>query len=196
MRRCLPPRAAHAGSGRPGAAAAPQEDQQRQEAEKTEIRETAQEAVLAPPRGERAERAEDREALVEEAERSCARLSALVGEMSELSHLDSGEVSPAGDTVEVAGMLDEVVASVEEGRDRDVRAVRAGSSDPVAVAADRRLLGESLRAILTAVLREQSEPGSVVPANSGQMPASISGMSSLRNRSSMIRWRDPDWPMQ
>jgi signal transduction histidine kinase len=99
--------------------------------------------------------------LVEEAERSCARLSALVGEMSELSHLDSGEVSPAGDTVEVAGMLDEVVASVEEGRDRDVRAVRAGSSDPVTVAADRRLLGESLRAILTAVLREQSEPGEV-----------------------------------
>jgi signal transduction histidine kinase len=99
--------------------------------------------------------------LVEEAERSCARLSALVGEMSELSHLDSGESSPAADTVDVLSVLDEVIASVDEGRDREVRAVRAGSTEPVAVAADRRGLAESFRAILTAVLREQSEPGEI-----------------------------------
>jgi len=99
--------------------------------------------------------------LVEEAERSCARLSALVMEMSLLSHLDSGEGSPVRETVEVSAVLDEVIASVEEGRDREVRAVRAGSAEPVAVAADRLGLGESLRAMLTAVLREQSEPGEV-----------------------------------
>jgi signal transduction histidine kinase len=99
--------------------------------------------------------------LVEEAERSCARLSALVGEMSELSHLDSGESVPAGDTVDFSTLVDEVIAGVDEGRDRQVRAVRAGAVGRIAVAADHRRLGESLRAILTAVLREQSDPGEV-----------------------------------
>lgn len=99
--------------------------------------------------------------LVQEAERSCARLSALVGEMSELSHLDSGEAVPARETVDFGALIDEVVDAADEGRDRQVSAVRTGSCDGVPVAADRRRLGESLAAILTAVLREQSEPGEV-----------------------------------
>ena len=99
--------------------------------------------------------------LVEEAERSCARLSALVAEMSDLSNLEAGSAPVAHDEVDLVPLIDEVATQVTEGRDRDVRLVRESDAPSLVVAGDRKRLREVVSSLLTAVLREQGGPGEV-----------------------------------
>jgi signal transduction histidine kinase len=99
--------------------------------------------------------------LIAEAERSCARLGALVAEMSDLSNLEAGSAHLAHDEIDMVALVDEVVSQVTEGRDRDVRVVRESDAPSLVVAGDRRRLREVVAALLTAVLREQGGPGEV-----------------------------------
>ena len=52
--------------------------------------------------------------LLEEAEKSCGRLSALVGEMSDLSGLEGGTAAFNSATLDLGGMLTEMAAALPE----------------------------------------------------------------------------------
>ena len=102
--------------------------------------------------------------VVEEAERACGRLSALVTEMSELSGLEGRGPAPplARGAVALAPLLDEVASQVLEGRERGVSLSRRGDVSSVTVDADRGRLKAALAALATAVLREQTDTTDVV----------------------------------
>jgi signal transduction histidine kinase len=100
-------------------------------------------------------------ALVDEAERSCARLTALVAEMGELSDLEAGSAAVARDAVDLVALVDEVVAEIPEGRHGDVAIVRQAEEPSLVVAGDGRRLRGVLSSLLAAVLREQPGQGVV-----------------------------------
>ncbi|MBI3048423.1 MAG: HAMP domain-containing histidine kinase [Acidobacteria bacterium] len=99
--------------------------------------------------------------MLEEAERSCTRISALISEMSELGKLEAGEVTLPTVTFDLASLATDVASNMHEGEDRGIRLdVRA--TQPINVAGDRPRLGSALRALVQAALRERAEPGVVV----------------------------------
>ena len=100
--------------------------------------------------------------LVEESERSCARLSALVGELSELANFDAGAVKLASQDVPLRGLLDEVVGQVEDGRDLQVIVEVQGATEGEVVRGDRARLAAALAALVRGVVREQTEAGRVL----------------------------------
>ena len=102
--------------------------------------------------------------LVQEAERSCARLSALVSEMGDVANLDGGSTVLPREEVAFDDIVDEVAAAAEEGRDRGVTVTRQRATEGLTVAGDRRRVRDVVSHLLTAVLREQGEPGPVVVA--------------------------------
>jgi signal transduction histidine kinase len=104
---------------------------------------------------------ERQQKLIEEAERSCARLTALVGEMSELANLDAGEVRLADHDVPLRELLEQALASLDEGRDRGVTAALDARVDVADVRGDRTRLAAALTALLRAVLRETTAAGEV-----------------------------------
>ena len=100
--------------------------------------------------------------LIEEAEKSCARLAALIGELSELSSVEAGQVAFERRDVDLFGLLAEVAEGVREGADRGVR-LRVERPDRRGVVwADRSYLTRALDSLLTATLRERAQPGDVV----------------------------------
>jgi signal transduction histidine kinase len=102
--------------------------------------------------------------LVQDAERSCARLGALVNEMSDLANLDGGAARLARDEVAFDQVVDEAAEAAEEGRDRGVTVARRRGVDALRVAGDQRRVRDIVSHLLHAVLREQSEPGPVAVA--------------------------------
>jgi signal transduction histidine kinase len=108
------------------------------------------------PLGERHRR------LVDEAEKSCARLVALVAELSEVSKLDAGLITMAAERLDVFALVQEVADSVHEAEDRGVRLSVSGSAAQAMVVGDAGRLRTALGAIFRAVLREQPGSGTVV----------------------------------
>lgn len=102
--------------------------------------------------------------MLEEADRSCARIGALVSEMSELGKLESQQVSLASTEVNVAALAVEVASNMHEGEDRNVRLDVRGADQPLIVAGDRTRLGAALTALMHAALRERANPGVIVVA--------------------------------
>jgi signal transduction histidine kinase len=100
--------------------------------------------------------------MLEEAERSCARLGALVGEMSELGKLQSGEAALARQTFDLAELLTELASGMHEGDDRGIRVEARSAARPVTVTGDRTRLATAIRALMHAVVRERGEPGVIV----------------------------------
>jgi signal transduction histidine kinase len=100
--------------------------------------------------------------MLEEAERSCGRISELVNEMSEMSKLESGQLTLARQDVDLAQVLTEVAANMQEGHDRGVLLEVRGTDAPVVVSGDRTRLLASVKALLYSALREQGEPTTVV----------------------------------
>jgi signal transduction histidine kinase len=110
--------------------------------------------------------ADRQKSAVAEAVKSCARLTDLVAEMSDLSNLAAGASAPAAaeDEIALGALLAELAASVEEGRDRGVSLAVNDDGGPDRgpfVSADRKRLPRALRALMVAVLREQSAPTTV-----------------------------------
>jgi signal transduction histidine kinase len=100
--------------------------------------------------------------MLEEAERSCARIGALVGEMSELGKLESGEAALGAQPIDLAALLVELASGMHEGDDRGVRVETRGTSQPVMVTGDRTRLAAALRALMHAAVRERGDPGIIV----------------------------------
>ena len=76
-----------------------------------------------PPMSERQRR------MIDEAEKSCARLVAIVAELSDIGKLDSGAIKLAQQPVELFSLLEKVAELVHEAQDRDVHLKLSGPSD-------------------------------------------------------------------
>jgi signal transduction histidine kinase len=105
---------------------------------------------------------EKQKKMLEEAERSCARIGTLVGEMSELGKLEAGDAPLAAQPIDLAALLVELASGMHEGDDRGVRVETRGTTEPVMVTGDRTRLATALRALIHAAVRERGEPGVIV----------------------------------
>lgn len=100
--------------------------------------------------------------MVDEAEKSCARLVAIVAELSELGKLESGAIALSRQPVDVFAMIGEVAELVHEGRDREVRLEVRGSDSGATISGDIPRLRAAFDAVFRAILREKPGPATVV----------------------------------
>jgi signal transduction histidine kinase len=100
--------------------------------------------------------------MLEEADRSCSRIGALVAEMSELGKLESGTLTISGPEFDLSALITEVASGMHEGEDRGITLETRGTDRPVMVAGDRARLSGVLRALMHAALRERADAGVIV----------------------------------
>jgi signal transduction histidine kinase len=91
--------------------------------------------------------------LLEEAEKSCGRLSGLLAEMSELAHLEIGDAPVQRQTVDLAGLVREVVAAATSGPDQAPATLREEAGAAM-IEGDATRLRAALGALLRCVQRE------------------------------------------
>jgi signal transduction histidine kinase len=99
--------------------------------------------------------------MLQEADKSCARIGSLVAEMSELGKLEDGQIQVARVPFDLGALVVEVASSMHEGEDRGVR-LETRVPGPVMVAGDRPRLAAAIGALMHAALRERGEPGVIV----------------------------------
>lgn len=97
--------------------------------------------------------------MVEEAERSCARLTAIVAELSDVGKLDSGAIQLSPARIDLFALVGEVAEGVHEAEDRGVRLKLSGDDAGALVVGDEARLKAAFSAIFRAILREQ--PGEI-----------------------------------
>lgn len=90
--------------------------------------------------------------VIQEAEKSCVRLSGLLTEVSEVAHFHQGRLSFLRSPVTLASVLDAV--EVAQTPDRPVAIVREGSYDGVTVDGDGGRLRQAFSSVAAAVARE------------------------------------------
>jgi K+-sensing histidine kinase KdpD len=109
-----------------------------------------------PPMSERQRR------MIDEAEKSCARLVAIVAELSDIGKLDSGAVTLASQSLELFSLIEKVAELVHEGEERDVRLKLIGPLDGAPMTGDATRLRTAFDAIFRAILREKPGPATVI----------------------------------
>jgi signal transduction histidine kinase len=104
---------------------------------------------------------EQQRRMLEEADKSCARLSGLLAEVSELAHLESGTAPFNRSSVDLRAILTESIAALPELRDRDVtvdlaveRVNGVDVPDRLAIQGDAVRLKAAFGAIIGALRRE------------------------------------------
>jgi len=100
--------------------------------------------------------------MVDEAEKSCGRLVALIAEMSEISKLDAGLIALARQPLDLFALVGEVAGLVQEAKDRDVHLEVRGKPDGVTVSGDATRLRNAFDAIFRAILREKPGRSTVI----------------------------------
>ena len=100
--------------------------------------------------------------MLQEAERSCERISALVAEMSELGKLEARDLAVARHDIDFKALVAELAGNMHEGEDRGVRLEVRVPNRPVTVTGDRARLSAAITTLLHAALRERGEPGVIV----------------------------------
>jgi signal transduction histidine kinase len=108
-----------------------------------------------PPMSERQRR------MIDEAEKSCARLVAIVAELSDIGKLDSGAVKFASQPLELFSLIEKVAELVHEASDRDVKLTLSGPPDGARITGDATRLRTAFDAIFRAILREKPGPTTV-----------------------------------
>jgi two-component system phosphate regulon sensor histidine kinase PhoR len=116
---------------------------------------------------------EKQKKMLQEAERSCERISTLVAQLSELGKLEAKELAVSRQDVDLAALLRDVANDMHEGEDRGVRLDVRAPNQPVMVTGDRARLSAAVTTLLHAALRERGEPGVIVAECSvvGSAPA-------------------------
>jgi signal transduction histidine kinase len=109
-----------------------------------------------PPMSERQRR------MIDEAEKSCSRLVAIVAELSDIGKLDSGAVKLGSSRLELFSLIEKVAELVHEGEERDVRLKLIGPSDGASMTGDLARLRTAFDAIFRAILREKPGPARVI----------------------------------
>lgn len=92
--------------------------------------------------------------MLEEAAKSCARLSGIVSEMSDLSNLEAETAPFNRSSVDVRGILEAAAASLPPVPDREVAVTVATADAPSLLSGDPVRLKHALASILTAQRRE------------------------------------------
>jgi K+-sensing histidine kinase KdpD len=100
--------------------------------------------------------------MVDEAEKSCARLVSLIAEMSDIGKLDSGAIALARQPIDLFALVADVAEHVHEARDRDVHLALAGDAAAAPIVGDAARLRSAFDAIFRAILREKTGPTTVV----------------------------------
>jgi signal transduction histidine kinase len=100
--------------------------------------------------------------MVDEAEKSCARLVAIVSELSEIGKLDSGTLALGQQPIDLFSLVTEVAELVHEGRDRGLRLEVRGLRDGAPMTGDAKRLRTAFDAIFRAILREKPGPATMV----------------------------------
>ena len=93
--------------------------------------------------------------MIDEAAKSCARLIALIGELSEVAKLDNNSAPSRTETFDLFADIDEVARNVHEARDRDVQLQLGGRSAGAIINGDRQRLMTAFGAFFRALVREQ-----------------------------------------
>lgn len=97
---------------------------------------------------------EQQRRLLEEAERSCGRLSALLSEVSDLSGLEAGTASFNRSRLDLRGVLRDSVAALPELPDRTVAVELATGSGECKITRDASRLTTAFTAVIAALRRE------------------------------------------
>ncbi len=92
--------------------------------------------------------------LLEEAEKSCGRLSSLVAEMSDLSHLEAGDSTFNRAFVDLPALLQESIAALPPMPDREVGIQLSSQQDGGSVEGDAARLKSAFSSVLSALRRE------------------------------------------
>ena len=92
--------------------------------------------------------------LLEEAEKSCARLSALLGEVSDLSALEGGTATFNPVALDVRSVLSDAIQGLPELPDREVRVELDAEPGPAMVQGDATRLRAALSSVIAALRRE------------------------------------------
>src|SRR5204862_704917 len=100
--------------------------------------------------------------MIDEAEKSCARMVALIAEMSEVSKLDAGAVTLARERLDLFPLVQDVANGVHEAAERDVRLEVRGKPSGASILGDGPHLKRALDAVFRAILREQPATCTVV----------------------------------
>jgi signal transduction histidine kinase len=100
--------------------------------------------------------------MIDEAEKSCTRIVALLGEMSELARLEGGTAALARSPFDLFAALAHVAPGVLESKDRGVEIELRGASTGAPISGDAARIKDAFAALFRAVLREQ--PGSCTVA--------------------------------
>jgi len=100
--------------------------------------------------------------MIDEAEKSCARIVTLISELSDVSKLDAGIITLNQQPVDVFALAGEVADHVQEGKDRGVNLQVRGEPSGAQVTGDATRLRDAFAAVFRAILREK--PGPVVVA--------------------------------
>jgi signal transduction histidine kinase len=109
-----------------------------------------------PPLSERQRR------MIDEAERSCQRLVALIGELSEIQKLDAGLIPLAQQDFDAFPAVAEAARSVHEVEDRNVQLVVRGETAGAPMQGDVTSLRKAFAAIFHASMREMPAGTTVV----------------------------------
>jgi signal transduction histidine kinase len=100
--------------------------------------------------------------MVDEAEKACGHMMALLEDLSELAKLDDGRAPLCQDTFDLFTVLQQIAATTTEAADRGVRLTLRGEERGAEVRGDRERLRRAFSAFFRAVLREQLDATQVV----------------------------------
>lgn len=100
--------------------------------------------------------------MIEDAEKSCTRLVALIAELSDISKLDAGLIALARQPIDVFAIVGEVAEHVQEARDRGVRFEVRGEARGAPAQGDALRLRSAFDAVFRAILRERGGPCTVI----------------------------------
>jgi signal transduction histidine kinase len=105
---------------------------------------------------------EQQRRMIDEAEKSCARIVALVNELNEIAKIDAGMPLVTTDTFDLFGILPELAAGMHESSDREVHLHVRGEEGGAPMRGDLTRLKAAFSAFFRAILREQPSAGIVV----------------------------------
>ena len=100
--------------------------------------------------------------MVDEAGKSCARIIAIVDELSEIGKLDGGLITLSREPLDVFTLVEEVAELVHEAKDREVHLKLRGDDHGAPIAGDSPRLRSAFDAIFRAILREKLAGTTVV----------------------------------
>ena len=100
--------------------------------------------------------------MITEAEKSCARMVALIGELSDIGKLDGGTMTLNEGPVDLFQLISEVASDMHEPADREVHLEVRGAAAGALVTGDRLRLAGAFSVFFRAILREQPSATTVV----------------------------------